>query len=457
MGRGRHTIDSTEDSFAGELGFRKVWGVAWPIILGSAAQTILNITDTAFLGHLGNIELGAVAMAGILYLTVIMFAFGFGVGTQIVVARRMGEGKPRQIGRVVTHGFLFQWFMLLVVFVILALWREQILGFLVSSPHVHAAAVEFMGYRMWGLAFAHTNFGFRAFYVGIGRTKVISVTTVLMVVVNIVLDYGLIFGKLGLPAMGLSGAAVASVIAEFSAMVGFIIYTFRKVNVQHYRLFSFQVISFPLLKHLVVTALPVMLQQFMTTAIWLLFFVVLERLGEQALAASQIARSVMLLILLPIMGFSSATNTMVSYLMGRERSGDVSGLLRRISLYSALFVASLSLFCVVFSTPVLSIYTEDQNLLELTRPILFVLSVSAILQAVSQTLLSGITGTGRTLTAFLLELAVLLVYLLYAWMMSQRPGVEVWHVWTADMVYNVLLISSTLLFFRFANWRHVKI
>lgn len=449
-------VAPTVDAFAGELGFSKVWSVAWPIILGSAAQTILNVTDTAFLGHLGNVELGAVAIAGILYLTVIMFAFGFGIGTQIVVARRMGEGKMRQIGRVVTHGFLFQWIMLVVIFSVLVLWREQILNFLVSSPAVHAAAMEFLGYRMWGLAFAHTNFGFRAFYVGIGQTRVISLTTVLMVVVNIVLDYGLIFGKLGLPEMGLSGAAVASVAAELSAMIGFIVYTTLKVDARRYRLFSFNVISFPLLKQLIVKALPVMLQQFMTTAIWLLFFVVLERLGEQALAVSQIARSVMLLILLPLMGFSSATNTIVSYLMGSRRSGEVMGLLGRVSLYSASFVAALALLCVLFSNGVLSIYTDDASMMEMVKPILYVFVVSSTLQAVAFTLLSGVTGTGHTLMAFLLEFGVLLVYLSYAWLVSQVPGVEVWQVWTADPVYNVLLIVVTLLFFRIADWKTIK-
>lgn len=457
MGLSSRAIASGADAFAGELGFRKIWSIAWPIILGSAAQTVLNVTDTAFLGHLGTVELGAVAMAGILYLTMIMFAFGFGVGTQIVVARRVGEGKFRQVGRVVTHGFMFQWFMVLLVFTLVLFWREEILGWLVSSPSVHAASVQFMGYRMWGLFFAHTNFGFRAFYVGVGRTRVISYTTVLMVVVNVVLDYGLIFGRLGLPQMGLPGAALASVVSEFSAMVGFIFYTLRWVDVGKYRLFSFQVVSFPLLWHLVVKALPVMLQQFMTTAIWLLFFVVLEHLGERALAVSQMARSVMLVVLLPLMGFSSATNTLVSYLIGKNRSGDVIGVIRRVSLYSSLFVATLALLCVLFSTFVFSLYTDDMMLVEMARPILYVLAVSSTIQGSSFMLLSGVTGTGRTLTAFFLEFFVLLVYLLYAWLVSQRPGVEVWQVWTADGVYNLLLVGMTLLFFRYADWRHARI
>lgn len=453
----KRKIVPATDAFEGNLGFAQVWTIAWPIILGSAAQTLLNFTDTAFLGHLSHVELGAVAIAGILYMTVCMLAFGFGVGTQIVVARRMGEGHIRQIGRVVTHGFTFQWIMALVVFVILMFWRDAILGFLVKSSSVHGKAAEFLDYRLWGLFFAHTNFGFRAFYVGIGRTRVISMTTVLMVVVNIVLDYALIFGELGLPKMGIGGAALASVISELSATIAFALYTTHKIDMRRYRLFSFRVMSFPLLKRLVITSIPVMLQQFMTTAIWLLFFVVLERLGEQALAVSQMARSVMLLMLLPIMGFSSATATIVSYLIAKRRYIDVLSLLGRVSLYSSSFVAFIALFCVLFPTPVLSIFTKDMSLVALAQPILFVLALSVVLQAVSQTLLSGVTGTGRTFMAFILEFGVLLVYLLYAWGVSLCPGIQVWKVWTADIVYNVLLIFITILFFRFAEWKKADV
>ena len=77
--------------------YKEIWKIAYPIILGSIVQNIISVTDTAFLGRVGEIELGAAAIGGVFYLTLIMLGFGFSIGTQIIVARRYGENKNNEI------------------------------------------------------------------------------------------------------------------------------------------------------------------------------------------------------------------------------------------------------------------------------------------------------------------------------------------------------------------------
>ena len=86
---------------------REIWGIALPIMLGNMAQTIINFTDTAFLGHLGVIALGASMFAGLFYFVFTTVATGFAVGIQIMVARRFGEKKYDRIGVIFEHGSLF--------------------------------------------------------------------------------------------------------------------------------------------------------------------------------------------------------------------------------------------------------------------------------------------------------------------------------------------------------------
>ena len=81
-----------------QITYNRIWQVAYPIILGSIAQNILNFTDTVFLGRLGEIALGAGAIGGLFYLAVIMLGLGFGTGAQIIIARRLGEGRFSDIG-----------------------------------------------------------------------------------------------------------------------------------------------------------------------------------------------------------------------------------------------------------------------------------------------------------------------------------------------------------------------
>ena len=86
---------------------KEIWNVSYPIFLGLLAQNIINVTDTAFLGRVGEVELGASAMGGLFYICVFTIAFGFSTGSQIMIARRNGEGRFRDVGPVMMQGCAF--------------------------------------------------------------------------------------------------------------------------------------------------------------------------------------------------------------------------------------------------------------------------------------------------------------------------------------------------------------
>ncbi|HPN21754.1 MAG TPA: MATE family efflux transporter [Tenuifilaceae bacterium] len=208
-----------------KISTRQIWGVAYPIILGSIAQNILNVTDTAFLGRLGEVALGGGVIGGLFYHVLLMIGWGTGVGGQIIIARRYGEGAHRTIGRVVEHLFYFLSVISVLLIILVKFNSGHFLGLVVDSPAINGAGKEFVDYRIFGLLFAFVNYSFNSFYVGITKTKVITATTSIMVVVNIVLDYALIFGHWGFPEMGIAGAALASVIAEATSCVVFVLHT----------------------------------------------------------------------------------------------------------------------------------------------------------------------------------------------------------------------------------------
>src|SRR5690349_7929009 len=86
---------------------RSIWNIAWPIMLSLFAQNVVNVTDTAFLGHLGEVELGGSAIGGLFYTTLYMVGFGFTIGVQILIARRHGEKNFPAIGRIFDNSFYF--------------------------------------------------------------------------------------------------------------------------------------------------------------------------------------------------------------------------------------------------------------------------------------------------------------------------------------------------------------
>ena len=239
---------------------KTIWLIAYPIIFGNLAQTLITLTDTAFLGRVSGIALAASMMAGIYYYVYSTLAWGFSMGIQIIVARRLGENRLERIGVIFEHGLVFVTILSSALFLIQHFFNQQILANVIQSGNIYRSALEYMDYRHYGIIFVCFNFLFRALYIGLGHTKVISYSTLIMAVVNIFLDYALIFGHFGFPQMGVGGAAFASVCAEVSAFLFFIIYTLCVLPLKNYTLFYFHKLEGWLMKSLLRLALPTMFQ-----------------------------------------------------------------------------------------------------------------------------------------------------------------------------------------------------
>lgn len=427
--------------------------VAWPIILGSVAQNVITVTDTAFLGRVGEVALGASAIGGIFYLAVAMLGWGFGMGAQIIVSRRYGEKKYEDIGVVIEHSLYFLIPLAILMFLLMFLVSENFLSFLLKSEVIRDASGEYLKYRLFGIFFAYINMAFRALYIGIGRTKIISWTTIVMAVVNILFDYFLIFGKLGFPEYGLKGAAIASVLAEFVAMLTFLVFIRLDGKLKPFKIFKYHPFNKKLYFRIIQLATPLMLQNFFSIGVWFLFFVLVESLGEHALAVSNIIRSIYVVIMLPIWGFASAVNTLVGWVIGEGREGEVFRVLKKVvvlSFFSVLFLVGLIL---ISPEKIIQIYTNNLSLVTDTLPVLYVICGSALVIAVGFILFNGVSGTGKTNISLSLEIATLTVYLLYSFLLIKFFDTTVAQIWTAEYVYGSLLAVFSFFYLKSGRWK----
>ena len=434
------------------IAYGRIWSIAWPIIVGSAAQTMVLVTDTAVLSRLGHLALGAEAIAGLIYLTLTMIPYGFAIGMQIVVARRYGEGRERSLGRAATHSFTVLWAIGLAVLTLATLSMHWFLPKLAQGPELAAGAEEYFKYRIWGFLFISTNVGFRALYVGLGRTKVIAVTTVIMLLVNFVLDIGLVFGLGPLPEMGLGGAAIASVIAELVCMLTFVVTTRLNGIWQRYRLFRLRVYSLRLVGHLLRVSLPLMLQNFLGVFIWMLFFVVIATMGVDALATSNVVRSIYMLMMIPVWGISSATNTLVSYVLGRGEPRLVWRVIRRAITLGIAVAGVSSLIIALIPDAGLALYTGDVELVALSRPIIWLVAIATLAQVVALVIYAGVTGTGATAVALIIDLCVLPVYLFIAWLLAVPLHLDLGWVWCVEIFYPCLVATASLAYLKWGKW-----
>lgn len=431
-----------------KITYKQIWSISYPIILGSIAQNIITVTDTAFLGRVSEVALGAVALAGLLYVVFTMLAWGFSCGLQIVIARRYGEKNFSQIGSTFEHSFYFTIFLSIILFLLLRFSGNMLLGNLIHSDEIYNASKEYLDIRSFGIFVSSINYLFRGLYIGITKTRIIGYTTIVMAIVNVILDYVLIFGKFGAPEMGISGAALASFIAEICALIYFVVYTFVKLPYKEYELFKFVKIDWVLMKKLVTVAIPTMIQNFLSVSCWFLFFTFVENLGERPLASSNIVRSLYMLINVPIWAYGAAANTLTSQLIGSKKKDEIMPMLWKVSKLSTLSVVSLTLFIVIFPIAALSIYTDNVELVEYSVSSIYVISAASLFFGVGVTFFQAISGTGKTIHALYVEMAILSFYMLYVWYLTIFLEAEITLVWTAETLYAILLGAGSYLYMR---------
>ena len=342
---------------------KKILKITFPVLVCLLMEQLIGLTDTAYLGRVGEAELGASALAGIFYLMIFMLGFGFSIGAQILIARRNGAKEYSQIGPLFMQSTAFLLLMALVLFILSKVFAARIMGALIEAPDVREAAVRYLDYRVYGFFFAYVGSMFRAFYVGTTRTRILTINSIVMVLTNVVLNYLLIFGKFGFPEMGIAGAAIASSISEGVSALFYILYTRYRTDWRRYK-FRFTGFDFSLLKQILSLSVWVMIQQGVAFLAWFLFFLCIEHLGKRDLAATNIVRAVSSLIFMFINAFASTTSSLVSNLIGAGYTEQIMPLCRKMIRLCFCFVLPLCILAAAIPYWTLRIYTDDVSLIE---------------------------------------------------------------------------------------------
>lgn len=426
-------------------------------MVGALATTVLNATDTAFLGRLGEIELGASAIAGVLYFALAMIGTSLGIGTQILIARRAGEKNDSEIGKIFDHSMLLFLILGLFLFFILYFFSPYLLHLVIGSTDIATAASEFLRYRSFGIIFLMIATAYRSFYVGIAQPKVYGWYAFIMAGINILLCYLLIFGIAGLPKMGIAGAGLASSLAEFISLIFLALYTKFKPEIGYFRLFKFEKWKTDLFKNIVNLSAPIIMQNLLSMGAWLVFFLFIEKIGAHELAISNIVRASYMLSMTPMWGFSVAANSMISNVIGQERKDDVLLLLHRILKLTFICTVFMVLINIVFAEQILSVFTSDINLVHDSFGTFSVINIAMFFFSFAIVCISAVSGTGATKTALYIEIASIIIYLIYVYISTFIISKKVETVWFSEVVYWGVTGFASYIYLRGNRWKKIKL
>lgn len=372
---------------------RRILGLALPIIGGMASQNVLNLVDTAMVGTLGASALAAVGMASFANFLASAFVTGLSAGVQATAARRLGEGRESETAVALNGGLLLAASIALPLSALLFVLAPLFFPYLVDDPAVVADGVPYLRARLVAMVALGMNFSFRGYWNGVDLSRLYMRTLVIMHAANIVLNWLLIFGHLGLPRLGALGAGIGTAASTF---LGTAIYFF--LGLRHARAAGFLggLPSRATIASMLRLSVPAGVQQTFFAGGMTVLFWIIGLVGTAELAASNVLVNLLLVALLPSLGFGLAAASLVGHSLGQGRPAEARRWGWDVSTLAMAVVGLLALPGVIVPDLLLRIFLHEPALLDLARLPLRVIALTMVVDATGMVLMNALQGAGDT-------------------------------------------------------------
>jgi len=436
-----------------QTGYRQILGMAMPISLAILVPQINFITNTIFLGGLGQLALASAGITGVYYLIFAVIGNGLNNGLQSLIARKAGENRPKEIGQLFFHGVWISLAVSVMGILITYTVAPMILRQTLHHAAIYDQVMSFTYIRIWGLPFFYLYVMRNALLVGTNQTRLLIWGTLAETLVNIFFDYALIYGHFGFQAIGFNGAAYASILAEAAGLlVIFIVIHVSGMN-RNFSLFENWHIDFAIIRQVLYRSAPLILQYSFSIITWEYFYILIEHHGDLALAVSNTMRNIFGLFGVFSWAFAATTNTMVSNIIGQKKEEEVLPLIRRVVRLSMLCCASLTLLLNIRPEFLLSFYGQDTAFITEAIPVIRIVSVALLMMSFSSVWLNAVTGTGHTMVNLTIEVITLIFYILYSYLVLESWNLPITWGWGSELVYWIGMFSMSFWYMKSGRWK----
>ncbi|MEK6477982.1 MATE family efflux transporter [Catalinimonas sp. 4WD22] len=428
-----------------------------PIVLANVLQTAYQLIDTFWLGRLGANAVAAVSLSFPVLFLIISLGIGLTLGGSIMVAQYKGMENQRMVDYSSAQTF----FVLFFISILLAL-----LGYFISEPlmiiigakgEVLEEAVSYFKVSSIGFIFLFLFFVFQSLMRGIGNVVVPTYVVLSTVILNLFLDPLFIYGWGPIPPMGVAGAAMASVLTQaLSAIMGIWILSNGNYGIQlHWSDFNFNLNWF---KELIRIGVPSSLEM-STRALGLTMLVTLVTgFGSMVVASYGIGARILSFIIIPALGLSSATTTLVGQYVGANRinkAHEVGILSAKVAFYGLTFVG-LILF--LMAKPLTAFFVPGETqVIENGALFIKIMAPSFGLLGIQQVINGVFNGAGFTLASLLVSiLSLWIIRFPLAYLLSHNTGLSYDGIWWAFPISNLIAAIFAFLWFNRGDWKRRK-
>ncbi len=429
--------------------------LALPIIAGMLTQSLLNLVDAALVGSLGEVPLAGVGIGGYAIFLITAVVFGLSSGVQAQTARRHGEQDWGRRAMALNAGLAIALAVALPL-TLLCLWQApRLLALINQDPAVNAEAVDYFRWRVVSLLPVAMIFCFRGYWNGIQQTSIYLPIILSMHAINVIASIGLIFGYLGLPAMGAAGAGAGTTLSLFAGLA-----IWAGLSLRHATASGF-LSGLPRRPTLVTTlrlASPHSFQQLWFAAGYAVLFWILGQLGTASVAVGHVLVNLSLLLILPGVGLGMAAMSLVGQALGRQAHGEAHRWGWEVVHLAWLCLAVLALPMLLFPEAVLGLFLHDPALVAMGRVPLQLTAVMIVLDAAALVFAQALLGAGANRTVMTTTLSLQwLVFLPLAWWVGVILDQGLIGIWWVQLGYRCLNSTGFVLIWQRRRWQALAV
>lgn len=429
--------------------------LAVPLVLGQLSQTLMGVVDTLMVGRLGGPALAAVGLSSLLFAALAMSLKAVDVACQTFTARRVGAGRDGEVGAVLATAL---WVVLLLGG--LATWfglaRPGLMMRMVTrDPEVARLGAQWLFWRFAGLLPLLVYFQFKAMGDGIGWTRIGMLTGIGMNLVNVPLNWVLIYGHAGLPAMGVAGSALASSLSGALALMPLLFVFLRSRHRRRFRLLARGNFHRELVRPFLAMAWPATVQSLGMVLALTAFYVILGGISTATLAVGAVLLRLASVSFMPGIGLGAAVQTAVGQALG---GGDVRGARRAAWAGAGLAVLVMGAFGVVFLVfpeQLLRAFMAEPALVRDGVPAVRLVGLAQAVDAVGLALAGALRGAGRTRAVMVVDVVAGFALMPpLAWLFGIVMGGGLLGAVWALVTWFTLYAAGMLALFLPAHWHH---
>jgi putative MATE family efflux protein len=431
--------------------------VSLPIIFVEATETLDHLINTLFLARVGVTELGAIAVADSVLLLFLVLPLGLVDGIQILTARRIGQRRPDAVGVAFNQGLALVLLVCLGSAVALKIFSPMVAAWFVESDAVGVRLDGYLQIEAYGICFTGATFAYSALLVSMGKTRALVPATIILVGTDLVLNYLFIFGKFGFPALGMRGAAIGSVGAEFATFLFLTVYVWRRLDAGRYGFFRFRKLERRMTLLLGRLSGPIAGLRLLETLRWFVFFLIIERVSVEALAIANIVYTCYLVFRVPTEGFAETACSLVSRFVGRNREHRIGGVLR--NTIGGAILATVPFMVVALFAPqwLVALFSHESDLLGQSSASLRVAAMAMLIVIPAEMWYTAVVGTGDTAAALGIEIVITVVMLGLTWFAAILFAWPMALVWMSLPIACLVCLTISYGWMKSGIWRRLEV